>query len=124
MERIYDDDSDFESEEKIEIKLGDYAVVLVAGKSRSLKFIAQITNYDEDNGEYEAVLLQKVNSKNDSGMEDKGRIFVVNAKDAALFARDDIVLILPTPIAVGESERRNNQLRFNFDFSKLDLPVA
>ena len=54
-------------------------------------------------------------------MGDKGQTFIVNEKDAASFAPDDIVLILPAPVAVGGSERRSNQLRFNFDFSKLDL---
>ena len=42
MELIYDDDSDFELEEKIEIKLGDYAVGLEVGKLRSLTFRARI----------------------------------------------------------------------------------
>ena len=59
--------------------------------------------------------------KIDSGVGDKGQTFIVNEKDAASFAPDDIVLILPAPVAVGGSERRTNQLRFNFDFSKLDL---
>ena len=44
MALIYDDDSDCELEEKIEIKLSDDAVVLVAGKSRSFKFVAWIDN--------------------------------------------------------------------------------
>ena len=120
MELIYNDDSDCELE-KIEVKLGDYAIVLVAGKSRSLKFIARIDNYDRDDYEYEGVFLQKVNSKIDSGMGDKGQTFIANEKDAASFAPDDIALILPAPVAVGGSERRSNQLRFIFDFSKLDL---
>ena len=121
MKLLCNDDSDYELEEKIQVKLGDYAIVLVAGKSRSLKFIGRIDNYDGDDCEYEGVFLQKVNSKIDSGMGDKGQTFIVNEKDAASFAPDDIVLILPAPVAVGGSERRSNQLRFNFDFSKLDL---
>ena len=67
------------------------------------------------------MILQKVNQKINSGMEDKGQIFVVNEKDAASFFPDDIVLIFPAPVAVGGSGRRNNQLRFNFDFSQFDL---
>ena len=93
----------------------------MAGKSRSLKFVARIDKYDRDDCEYEGVFLQKVNKKIDSWMGDKGQTFIVNEKDAASFAPDDIVLILPAPVAVGGSERRSNQLRFNFDFSKLDL---
>ena len=53
-------------------------------------------------------------------MGEKGQTFVVNEKDAALFAPDDIVLILPAAFAVDGSERKSNQLQFNFDFSKLD----
>ena len=34
---------------------------------------------------------------------------------------NDIVQILPAPIVVGGSERRNNQVRFDIDLSKLDL---
>ena len=121
MELIYNDDSDCELEEKIEVKLGDYAIVLVAGKSRSLKFIARFDNYDGDDCEYEGVFLQQVNGKIDSGMGDKGQTVIVNEKDAASFAPDDTVLILPAPVAVGGSERRSNQLRFNFDLNKFEL---
>ena len=74
-----------------------------------------------DDCEYEGVFLQKVNSKIDSGMGDKGQTLIVNEEDAASFAPNDIVLMLPAPVAIGGPERRSNQLRFNFDFSKLDL---
>ena len=121
MELIYNDNRDYKLEEKIEIKLGDYAVVVVVGKLRSLKFIARIDNYVEDDCKYEGEFLPKANSKIDSAMGGKGQTFVVNQKDAASFALYGIVLILPAPIAVGGSERRSNQLRFNFDLSKLDL---
>ena len=67
------------------------------------------------------VFLQKVNSKIKSGMEGKGLTFVANEKDGASFALDDIVQILSAPIVVGGSERRNNQVRFDIDLSKLDL---
>ena len=113
MELTYDDDSDYELEEKIKIKLNDYAVVLVAGKSNSLKFIARIDNYDENDCEYEGVFLENVNNKINSRMGDKGQTFVANEKYATSFAPDDIVLILPSPVAVGGSERRSSQLRFN-----------
>ena len=76
IEFIYNDDSDCELEEKIEVKLGDYAIVLVAGKSRSLKFIARIDNYDGDDCEYEGVILEKINSKIDSGWEIKDKLLL------------------------------------------------
>ena len=120
-ELTYNDNSDGNLDKRIEIKLGDYVVVLVAGKSRSLKYIARIDDYDEDDCEYEGVFLQKVNRKIKSGMDGKGLTFVVNEEDGASFASDDIVQILPAPIVVGGSERRNNQVRFDIDLSKLDL---
>ena len=54
-------------------------------------------------------------------MEGKGLTFVANEKDGASFASDDIVQILPAPIVVGGSEKRNNQVRFDIDLTKLDL---
>ena len=114
-ELTYNDNSDGNLDKRIEIKLGDYVVVLVAGKSRSLKYIAPIDDYDEDDCEYEGVFLQKVNRKIKSGMEGKGLTFVVNEEDGASFASDDIVQILPAPIVVDGSERRNNQVRFDID---------
>ena len=120
-ELTYNDNSDGNLDKRIKIKLGDYVVVLVAGKSRSLKYIARIDDYDKDDCEYEGVFLQKVNRKIKSGMEGKRLTFVVNEEDGASFASDDIVQILPAPIVVGGSERRNNQVRFDIDLSKLDL---
>ena len=94
----------------------------MVGKSRSLKFITRIDDCDEDDGEYQGVFLHKVNRKFFSGMGDEEQTFNANEKDAASFSPDDIVPILPAPVAVGGSAKRSNQLRFNFDFSKLDLP--
>ena len=85
----YNDNSNGDLDKRIEIKLGDYVVVLVAGKSRSLKYIARINDYDEEDCEYEGVFLQKVNRKIKSGMESKGLIFVVNKEDGASFALDE-----------------------------------
>ena len=119
----YDDESDSVSlsEETIEPSLGDYVIVLVAGKSRALKYIARIDDYDDCDGEFEGVFLHKVNSKIIPGQKNQGLTFIVNEGDAASFAPDDIVLKLPNPVAVGGSARTSNQLRFDFDFSKFDL---
>ena len=83
-ELTYNDNSDGNLDKRIEIKLGDYVVVLVAGKSRSLKYIARIDDYDEDDCEYEGVFLQKVNRKTKSGMEGKGLTFAVKMKKMVL----------------------------------------
>ena len=76
MELIYNDDSDSELEEKIEVKLGDYAIVLVTGKSRSLKFIAPIDNYDGDDCEYEGCFSKKSISKFIMGWEIKDKLLL------------------------------------------------
>ena len=68
----YDDDSDIEIDEEIEPNL-DYVVLLVDGKSRSLKYIARVDNYDDEDDDYEGVFLQKINSRVDSGQP----IFIV-----------------------------------------------
>ena len=68
----YDNDSDIEIDEKIEPNL-DYVVLLVDGKSRSLKYIARVDNYDDEDDDYEGVFLQKINSRVDSGQP----IFIV-----------------------------------------------
>ena len=86
--------------------MGDYAVVLVAGKSRSLKFTARIDSYDKDDCEHEGAFLQKVNSNNDSGVGDKRQTLAANKKDAAPFAPNDIVFILPSPVAVADRKKK------------------
>ena len=49
IQSIYDGVSNSDLEcERIEVKLGYYAVVLVAGKSRPLKFIARIDHHNEE----------------------------------------------------------------------------
>ena len=63
------------------------------------------------------MFLQNINS----GVYSDGPLFIVNEQDAASFATDNIILKLPSPVAIGGSTRRNNLLQFNFDFSKLEL---
>ena len=65
----------------------------MAGKSRSLKFIAWIDSCHEDDCEYEGVFLQKVDSEIGSGMGDKGQtfaessVFILEAFRLTLFKR-------------------------------------
>ena len=76
MELIYNDDSDCELEEKIEVKLGDYAIVLVAGKSRSLKFIARIDKYDRVLGNMKECFSKKSIAKLTLGWEIKDKLLL------------------------------------------------
>lgn len=62
IEIHYDDESDCdELNENVEAAVDDFVIVLVSGKSRSLKYIARIDDFDGN--EYEGVFLQKVNSR-------------------------------------------------------------
>ena len=49
------------------------------------------------------------------------RIFNIDKADDALFVPQDIVLKLLAPLVIGGSARKSSQLRFDYDFSKLDL---
>ena len=40
---------------KVEAHIGDYVVVLVSGKSRALKHIARVNDFDDEEEEYEGV---------------------------------------------------------------------
>ena len=92
-------------------------MVIVKGKLRSLQYVARVDDYDDENNDYEGMFLQKINSR----VYSDGPLFIVNEQDAAFFAADDIILKLPSPVAIGGSTRRNNLLQFSFDFSKLEL---
>ena len=120
VEIHYADDSDCDMNETVDARIGDYVVVLVTGKARALKYIARRDNIDA-NDEYEGVFLSKVNAKIKPGEKPKAPTFVINEEDGASFSQDDIVFKLPLPIAVGGSARRSSQLRFDFDFNKVDL---
>ena len=116
----YEKESEVDSlilDEKIEPNLGDYVVVIAKGKLRSLQYVARVDDYDDENDEYEEMFLQIINS----GVYSDGPLLIVNEQNAASFAADDIILKLPSPVAIGRSARRNNLLQFNFDFSKLEL---
>ena len=119
MEILYDDESDCDVNEIIEANEGDYAIVLVSGRSRTLKYIARI--HDVNDEEYEGVFLPKLNSIIIPGENADTPTFVINEDDGASFALEDIILKLPAPIVVGGTARRSSQLRFDFDFKKIDL---
>ena len=117
----YDDESDCDSlDEIVEANVGDYVVVLVFGKSRTLKYIARVNEFDGE--DYKGIFLQKVNSKIIPGDNNTAPNFIINEADGASFAPQDIVFKLPGPLVIDGSARKSSQLRFDYDFSKLDLP--
>ena len=77
---------------------------------------------DEFDGEdYKGIFLQKVNRKIIPGDNNTALTFIINVADGASFAPQDIVLKFPAPLVIGGSARKSSQLRFDYDFSKLDL---
>ena len=92
-------------------------MVIAKEKLRGLQYVARVDDYDDEKDDYEGMFLQNINSE----VYSDGPLFIVNEQDAAFFAVDDIILKLPSPVAIGGSARRNNLLQFNFDFSKLEL---
>ena len=113
---VYDDESDCDSlDEIVEANVSDYVVVLVSGKSRTLKYIARVDEFDEE--DYEGIFLQKVNRKIIPGDNNTAPTFIINEADGALFETQDIVLKLPAPLVIDGSARKRSQLRFDYDFS-------
>ena len=117
---VYDDESDCDSlDEIVKANVGNYVVVLVSGKSRTLKYIARVDEFDGE--DYKGIFLQKVNCKIIPGDNSTAPTFIINEAAGASFAPQDIVLKLPAPLVIGGSARKSSQLQFDYDFSKLDL---
>ena len=86
---------------------GDFVVVRVAGKKRSLEYIARIDVVDD--AEFEGVFLKKARGLDKS---DQGGCFIVNMDDEATFVKEDIIGRLPAPKSLGGTSRRNACLAF------------
>ena len=85
----------------------------------NLEYIARVDEFDGK--DYEGIFLQKVNRKIIPGDNNTAPTFIINEGDGAPFAPQDIVLKLPAPLVIGGSSKKSSQLRFDYDFSKLDL---
>lgn len=105
------DDSDVDDDQE-DIIEGDFVIVKVHGKTRTMHYIARVDGFDAD--EYEGVFLRRVLSRNDDRAT-----FVVDTEDEALWLREDIAKKLPTPTVSGTSRRSLFQFRCNLD--KWDL---
>ena len=101
----------FEGEESDAIE-GDFVVVKVAGKSRTVYYIARVDVVDGD--DFEGVFLKKVAGKVDS----EEISFVPNVVDPAYFSKEDIICKLPQPKTTGGSARRSCQLIFRCKLDK------
>ena len=92
-EVVLDDESKISSSE-MELIEGDFVIVKVTGKSRTLHYVGRV---DFLNGyEYGGVFLKKI-----SKYQDTSPVFVIDEKDEATFRVEEIVHKLPTPKNIG-----------------------
>jgi hypothetical protein len=112
---VLHDESD-DAVDEMDIMEGDFVVVKVAGKSRSVHYIARIDVIDGK--EYEGIFLQKVPGRADS----EETTFIPDPTDEVYyFPEEDIVYKLPQPKSAGGSRRRSGHLVFKCNLEKWHL---
>ena len=93
-----------------EVIEGDFVVVKVEGKSREVRYIAQVDTIDGD--EFEGTFLKKVPQ-----IVEHVPLFIINKTDIAAFQRNDVIAKLPEPLKNTGSTRKCNQLVFLVDIT-------
>ena len=93
-----------------EVIEGDFMVVKVKGKSREVRYIAQVDIIDGD--EFECTFLKKVPQ-----IVGHVPVFIINKTDIAAFQRNDVIAKLPEPVKNIGSTRKCNQLVFPVDIT-------
>ena len=88
-----------------EVTEGDFVVVKVEGKSREVRYIAQVDTIDGD--EFESTFLKK-----EPQIVGHVPVFIINKTDIAAFQRIDVIAKLPEPIKNIGSTRKCYQLVF------------
>ena len=82
-----------------EVIEGDFVVVKVGGKSRKVRYIAQVDTIDGD--EFEGTFLKKVPQ-----IVGHVPVFIINKTDIAAFQRNDVIAKLPEPVKNTGSTRK------------------
>ena len=85
-------------------------VVKVEGKSREVRYIAQVDTIDGD--EFEGTFLKKVPQ-----IVGHVPVLIINKTDIAAFQRNDVIAKLPEPVKNTGSTRKCNQLVFPVDIT-------
>ena len=93
-----------------EVIESDFVVVKVEGKSRKVRYIAQVDTIDGD--EFKGDFLKKV-------PQTVGHVpvFISSKTDIAAFQRNDVIAKLPEPVKNTKSTRKCNQLVFPVDIA-------
>ena len=94
-----------------EVIESDFVVVKVEGKSRKVRYIAQVATIDGD--EFEGFFLKKVPQ-----IIRHVPVFIINKTDIAAFQRNDVIAKLPEPVKNTGSTRKCNQLVFPVDITR------
>ena len=104
-------ESDTRTEESDdEVIESDFVVVKVEGKSREVRYIAQVDTIDGD--EFEVTFLKKVPQ-----IIRYVPLFIINKSDIAAFQRNDVIAKLPEPVKNTGSTKKCNQLVFPIDIT-------
>ena len=122
----YNDTSEDEIDTEEDIIEGDFVVVMVKGKSRSLNYIARVdicmdvvafggTSANANLLEYEGTFLKRLPTKDESEV-----IFTIS-DCCSSFVKEDILTKLPTPKVAGESVCRGTQVKFETNLSRWNL---
>ena len=93
-----------------EVIEGDFVVVKVEGKSREVRYIAQVDTIDGD--VFAGTFLKKVPQ-----IVGHVPVFIINKTDIAAFQRNDVIAKLPEPVKNTGSTKKCNQLVFPVDIT-------
>ena len=93
-----------------EVIEGNFVVVKAKGKSREVRYIAQVDTIDGD--EFEGTFFKKVPQ-----IVGHVAVFLINKTDIAAFQRNDVIAKLPKPVKNTGSTRKCNQLVFPVDIT-------
>ena len=93
-----------------EVIEGDFVVVKVKGKSREVRYIAQVDTIDGD--EFKGTFLKKVPQ-----IVGHVPVFTIIKTEIASFQRNDVIAKLPEPVKNTGSTRKCNQLVFPVDIT-------
>lgn len=93
---------------------GDFLMVKLAGKARSVNFVVRVEAVISDEV-FEGVFLRKIPYRYDEAL------FLPDEKDKSMFFTNDVILKLPTPLAIGGSARRAHYLKFDIDLTPFSV---
>lgn len=108
IDEILNDEKELEEEVQFEdnkIQKGDYALVKVSGKRKTVHYVVEIVG--KHDFQYDVKFLVKTGTNS----------FLLKNETVYQIEEDDIVLKLPPPVSTGGSERQISHLKFAVNFN-------